>query len=104
MLVPEDASKMTRVPAAVLLIIVAAAMVLMNAQTKPRAPISQSGRYALFSAEHEVLLKTGSSTEKVILRIDTQTGTVYQWMDGYDKDGNLLDTWLLIGERRLGAK
>jgi hypothetical protein len=53
----------------------------------------------LFADVHHVTLKTGPVEEREILRIDTQTGAVEEWVSGYDKNGQIVNGWLLIGEK-----
>jgi hypothetical protein len=83
-----------------LLVVIATALFLtiLGAQTKQPQSTNQPGRYQLFSAETDEL---GSKLPaRVILRIDTQTGTVDQWMFGERKDGALVDLWGRTGEMR----
>ena len=55
----------------------------------------QVGRYQLFVAQHDMMGKLGK--EEVILRIDTTTGDVDEWMNGYTKTGEVLDKWIRTG-------
>jgi len=62
------------------IVIIAAAAVLLaigNAQTQAPKTSGAVGRYQLFSGETSA---GGSPGHKAILRIDTQTGTVDEWI------------------------
>lgn len=80
-----------------LVILAALLTVALIGQTKQSPPVSsQSGRYQLFEAESTPL---GATVDlKTVLRIDTQTGNVDEWLAGKTKTGNMVDVWQRIGE------
>lgn len=86
---------MTRFHAAVLLIAAVILIATMSGQTRQPKPSAQPGRYQLFAGEYATL---GAGDEKVILRLDTQTGNVDQWVNGQRKNGDLIDSWMRLGQ------
>ena len=82
-----------------MLAIIAAVLLLaiLNGQTKQGQSPNQSGRFQLFAGEISPLGFAGV-TDKMILRIDTQTGNVDQWIEGQRKDGTTVDMWARTGE------
>jgi hypothetical protein len=87
---------MNRTNVAVLLIATVILIAALSGQTKQLQPSAQPGRYQLFAAEYTVV--GPEANQSVILRIDTQTGNVDQWMMGRHKNGDLMDKWIRIGE------
>lgn len=75
--------------------------VLTRAQAQQHAsPSSQIGRYLLFSADYDDFITLPVSNQqhyKVILRIDTQTGNVDQWLMGNRGPDKPIDTWVPTG-------
>jgi hypothetical protein len=90
---------MNRANVAVLLIAATVLIAALSGQNKQPQPSPQTGgRYQLFAAEHTMF---GMQTsEKVILRIDTQTGNVDQWISGQGikNPADLVDTWQRAGD------
>ncbi|HEX4137943.1 MAG TPA: hypothetical protein VHY84_25265 [Bryobacteraceae bacterium] len=85
-------------PTKMVLLITAAAILgaIGNAQTNRSASTAQSGRYQLFSGE--VFMGGPKPVEqKVVLRIDTTTGDVDQWLAGQDREGKAVDQWFRTG-------
>lgn len=89
------------------IIVIAAAVLLAvgNAQTKPAGPTqaapipcSGTGRYQLFTGEHLVFSDGIATMQKAIMRIDTETGQAYYWVDS-QKDGKLLTFWHPIDQQ-----
>lgn len=68
------------------------------------APRLVVGRYQLASVEHYIFINNqppppGVEGDKAVLRIDTATGNVDQWMTGTDGNGATFDRWVRIGTR-----
>ena len=57
-----------------------------------------TGRFQLFSGEHSVTTSKGTYTEKAILRLDRQTGTVHEWVYFAGSDHKLHNFWSAISE------
>ena len=84
---------MNRINIAVVVVIAIALLAIANAQTGPQG---QVGRYQLFSGDHLVGTSKGAFTQKDIMRLDTQTGDTYVWVDSTDSSGRLTSAWAVI--------
>jgi hypothetical protein len=74
---------------------IAAIVVFAVGKAQTESGNAQTGRYQLFSGEHDLLGST--LTEKAILRLDTATGNVDQWVRGADGNGGHVDRWMRTG-------
>jgi hypothetical protein len=91
-----DCFAMNRINVLLTIALAAAVLIALSGQTKQPQSIESMGRYHLFSGETD---RAGfDGTDKVILRIDSQTGDVDQWIVGARKDGTIVDMWARTGE------
>jgi len=84
---------MNKLNVTLLLIIASLLVMVLSGQTKQPQAANQPGRYQLLSGESHTL---GGTPDKYILRIDTQTGNVDEWMVGERKGGGVIDKWIPI--------
>ena len=82
---------MTKFNVAILLLLTGVLLAAVSGQTKQTQSTNQVGRYQLFSGEGHLIGST--LPEKFILRIDTQTGNVDEWIVGEKKDGKIINLW-----------
>ena len=88
---------MNRTSALIIAIAAAALLAIGNAQTQaPKTP-GPVGRYQLFTGETSAGSGEGHPSHKAILRIDTETGTVDEWVtnaagDSWYRTGNIRGT------------
>jgi hypothetical protein len=102
--IPRRDSLMTK--STIALVVLAATSFLLaitvHAQTDTQQPAPPPaparlvvGRYQLVPVEH--YLGGININEKSVLRIDTATGIVDEWMTGTDRNGNAVDRWVRTG-------
>jgi hypothetical protein len=83
-----------------------AALALGRSSSAQPPPASQPGRYQIQAFEYHSILSSGNTgPEKFVFRIDTETGTVWKYMDLYNsKDNTSLDGWEQIPEKVTSKK